>query len=48
MLLWGLNYRRLPLETTLEGGTATTPTEAMLVQAVTEAVALATQLRPTA
>ena len=24
MLLWGFNYRRLPLETTLEGGTATT------------------------
>ena len=25
MLLWGFNYRRLPLETTLEGGTAARP-----------------------
>jgi hypothetical protein len=48
MFFWGFNYRRLPLETTLEDGTATKPTEAMLVQAVTEAVALATRLRPRA
>jgi hypothetical protein len=48
MLFWGLNYRRLPLETTLEGGAATQPTEAMLVEAVQEAAMLAVRLRPAA
>ncbi len=38
MFFWGYNYRRLPLETTLEGGTATAPTEPMLLEAVSEAV----------
>jgi hypothetical protein len=48
MLFWGFNYRRLPLETTLEGDTATKPTEAMLLEAVSESVALSTRLRPRA
>ena len=48
MVSWGFNYRRLPLETTLEGGTATKPTEATLVQAIVEAVDLAGRLRPRA
>jgi hypothetical protein len=48
MLFWGLNYRRLPLETTLEGSTAARPTEAMLVEAIGEAVELAVRLRPQA
>ncbi len=48
MLLWGFNYRRLPLETTLEGGAAARPTEAMLVEAVSEAVTLSVRLRPRA
>ncbi len=48
MFLWGYNYRRLPLETALEGGTATAPTEPMLIEAVSEAVALSSRLRPRA
>jgi hypothetical protein len=48
MLLWGLNYRRLPLETTLEGQRAATPSEPALVEAVDEAVGLAVRLRPQA
>jgi hypothetical protein len=48
MLLWGFNYRRLPLESALAGSTAAPPTEAMLVEAIDEAVALAVRLRPQA
>jgi hypothetical protein len=45
MFFWGFNYRRLPLETTLEGGVAARPTEAMLVDAVMESARLAADLR---
>ena len=48
MVFWGLNYRRLPLETALEGHTAAASTEPMLVDAVDEAVGLAVRLRPQA
>ena len=48
MALWGFNYRRLPLETALDGGQAATPNAAALEEAVTEAVALAVELRPVA
>jgi hypothetical protein len=45
MCFWGFNYRRLPLETTLEGGTAATLSEPMLFEAVSDAVALSARLR---
>lgn len=48
MGLWGLNYRRVPLETTLAAGAAVQPTEADLVAAVSDAGRLATRLRPAA
>lgn len=44
---WGLNYRRLPLETALAGNRAVTPTVEMLQHAVADANGLATRLRPT-
>jgi hypothetical protein len=48
MLVWGLNYRRLPLEAALDGNMTAGPTESMLVEAVAEAVGLAVRLRPEA
>ena len=48
MFFWGYNYRRLPLETTLEGGAAAAPTEPMLLEAVSDAVVLSGRLRPRA
>jgi hypothetical protein len=47
MLLWGFNYRRLPLEASI-GAATTPPSEAALVSAVSDAGRLATKLRPAA
>jgi len=43
---WGCHYRRLPLETSLPGGTAASPSQSSLRVAVAEANALAARLRP--
>jgi len=42
---WGCNYRRLPLETALEGNRAATPTVESLAHAVADANGLAARLR---
>jgi hypothetical protein len=47
MFLWGCNYRRVPLETSI-GGASAQPNEAAIVSAVSEAGKLATRLRPAA
>ncbi len=44
VLMWGLNYRRAPLEAAV--GNPGAPTEAMLLKAVADANALASKLRP--
>jgi hypothetical protein len=44
---WGLNYRRLPLETALAGNRAVEPTQEMLQNAIADANGLATRIRPT-
>jgi len=47
-VLWGFNYRRQPLEATLQGGKAQDPTVDALQSVVADANALATRLRPLA
>jgi hypothetical protein len=46
VVVWGANYRRLPLETTLTGGVAAQPTPAMLQAAISDANTLAVRVRP--
>jgi hypothetical protein len=45
MWCWGFNYRRVPLETVLDGGAAVTPTVEAVQAAVADANALAAKLR---
>ncbi len=44
--VWGFNYRRLPLETTLSGSEAPRPTVESLEQTLAEAARMAASLRP--